>query len=70
MAFRWWADDGQLIVVLGSSLPSSAKKTIVKVGPPQTKLSGPAHDAGNIDGRVDPDYVSQDVPFHQESLQN
>ena len=25
MAFRWWADDGQLIVVFGSSLPSSTK---------------------------------------------
>ena len=26
MTFRWWADDGPLIVVLGSTLPSSTKK--------------------------------------------
>ena len=34
MAFRWRAFDGPLIVVLGSSLPSSTKKNVVKVGPP------------------------------------
>ena len=27
MAFRWWADDGPFVVVFGSSLPSSSKKT-------------------------------------------
>ena len=46
MAFRWRGDDGQLIVVLGSTLPSSTKKIgkkIVKVGHPLTKLSGSAH---------------------------
>ena len=44
MAFRWWVDDGPLIVVLGSSLPTSTKKKNVKVEPPLTKLSGSAHD--------------------------
>ena len=44
MAFRWRADDGPLIGVLGSSLPSSTKKkNVVKVGSPLTKLSGSAH---------------------------
>ena len=43
LAFRWRADDGPLIVVLGSSLPSSTKKNVC-VGPPLTKLSGSAHD--------------------------
>ena len=45
------ADDGPLIVVFGSSLPTSTKKkkkkkkkNIVKVGPPLTKHSGSAHD--------------------------
>ena len=39
MAFRWWADDGPLIVVFGSSLPSSTiKKNVVNAGPPLTKL--------------------------------
>ena len=37
MAFRWQADDGLLIVVLGSSLPSSTKKqqkkTLSKLDP-------------------------------------
>ena len=45
-AFRWRADDDPLIVVLGSSLPSSTKqekKNVVKVGPPLTKPSGSAH---------------------------
>ena len=44
MAFRWRADDGPLIVVLGSSLPSSTKKKVVKVGPPLTTFSGSAHE--------------------------
>ena len=38
-AFRWWADVGPLMVVFGSSLPSSTKKT------PLAKLSGSAQDA-------------------------
>ena len=33
MAFRWRADDGPLIVVLGSCLPSSTEKNVVEVGP-------------------------------------
>ena len=46
MAFRRRADDGPLIVVLGSSLPSSIKKktkktNVVKIGPPLTKLLDP-----------------------------
>ena len=40
MAFCLRADDGLLIVVFGSSLPSSTKK---KVGPSLTKLAEPAH---------------------------
>ena len=44
MAFRWWADDGPLKVELGSSLPSSTLKNVVKVGSPLTKLSGSAHE--------------------------
>ena len=44
MAFCWRVDDGPLIVVFGSFLPSLIKKkNIVKVGPPLTKLSGSAH---------------------------
>ena len=43
MAFRWRANDGPLIVALGSSLPSSTKKIVVKVGPtPSDKSSGSA----------------------------
>ena len=38
MAFPWQADDGPLIVVWGSSLPSSTKNNVVKVGPPLTNL--------------------------------
>ena len=45
MAFRWWANDGSLKVVFGSSLRSSTKKT-VKVRPPLTKFSGSAHESG------------------------
>ena len=40
MAFGWRADVGPLIMVFGSSLPSSSKKTVVK--PPLTKFSGSA----------------------------
>ena len=47
MAFRWRADDGPLIVVFGSSHPSSTnkkkKKNIVKVGTILTKFSGSVH---------------------------
>ena len=43
MAFRWRAGDGPLKVVHGSSLPTSTRKNVVKVGPPLTKLSGSAH---------------------------
>ena len=44
MAFRWQADDGPVIVVFGSSLPSSTKKKkVIKVGPLLTKLSGSAY---------------------------
>ena len=46
MAFRWWADDGLLIALLGSYFPSSTKKKQEKShqsGPPLTKLSGSVH---------------------------
>ena len=53
MAFRLRADDGPLVVVFESSLPSSDKKKKKKkkkskkrkssVGTPLTKLSGSAH---------------------------
>ena len=46
MHIRWWADDGPLIVVFGSSQPSTTKikeKNVVKVGAPLTKFSGSAH---------------------------
>ena len=38
MAFRWWADDGQLIVVCGSSLPSLIKKKEKKKNLPKLNL--------------------------------
>ena len=44
MVFRWWANDDPHIVVFGSSLPSSIKKKVVKVGP----LSGSAHAAEQL----------------------
>ena len=44
MVFRWRANDDPHIVVFGSSLPSSTKKKVVKVGP----LSGSAHAAGQL----------------------
>ena len=31
MAFRWWADDGPLLVVFGSSIPSSTKKKTLSI---------------------------------------
>ena len=37
-------DNGPLVVILGSSLPSSTKKTVLCVGPPLTTLSGSAHE--------------------------
>ena len=37
MAFRWWADDGPLLVVFGSTLPASTKKSF-RVYPPLAKL--------------------------------
>ena len=40
---RWQTDDGPLIVVFVSFLPSSTKKEIFKVGPTLAKLSGSAH---------------------------
>ena len=43
MVFCWQANDGPLIVVLGSSLPISTPQKNVKVGPPLTNLSGSAH---------------------------
>ena len=46
--FRWRANDRPLLVVFGSSLPSSTKKSnkknVVRIGPPLTKLSGSAHE--------------------------
>ena len=44
MVFRWRANDDPHIVVFGSSLPSSIKKKVVKVGP----LSGSAHAAEQL----------------------
>ena len=47
LAFCWRADEGPLIVVFGSSLPSSNnKKNVVEVGPPLTKLPVSAHVLG------------------------
>ena len=50
MASRWWADDGPLLVVFGSSLsPHQLKQekrrrnNVVRIGPPLTKLSESAH---------------------------
>ena len=43
MAFCWWANDDPIFVVFGSSLPSSAKNIVFRVGHPLTKLSGSAH---------------------------
>ena len=45
MAFRWRADDGPFIEVFGSSIPSLTKnkRTMIKFGPPLTKLFGSVH---------------------------
>ena len=43
MAFRWWVDDGPLIVVFWIIPPLINYKNVIKVGPPLTKLSGSAH---------------------------
>ena len=44
MAFRWRANDGPLIAVFGSYIPSSTKKkNVIKFAPPLTKLSGSTH---------------------------
>ena len=44
MAFRWRADDGPILAVFGSSLPSlTEEKNAVRVVPPLTTLSGSAH---------------------------
>ena len=41
-AFRWWTDDGPLLVLYGSSVLSSPHqfKNSSRVGPPLTKHSG------------------------------
>ena len=45
LAFRWRTNNGPLMVVFGSYLPSSTKnKNVVKVGPLPTKLSGSVHE--------------------------
>ena len=39
--FRWWTDDGPLLLLFGSSLlPSSTKQDVARVRPRLTKLSG------------------------------
>ena len=47
MAFRWWADDGPLLVFVVSSVPieKNKYKTFSEVGPPLTKFSGSAHES-------------------------
>ena len=37
-------NDGPLLVLFGSSFPSSKKKYVVRVGPPLAKLSGSGHE--------------------------
>ena len=48
MAFRWWADDGPLLVDLDPLSPhqlkTKEKKIFARVRPPLTKLSGSAHE--------------------------
>ena len=39
MTLHWWADDGPLLVLFGSSLPSLKKS----IGPPLAKFSGSVH---------------------------
>ena len=41
MAFRWWADDGPLLVI--PSPHQVEKKNVAKVGPPVKKLFGSPH---------------------------
>ena len=62
MAFRWRADGGPRIVLFGSTHPSSAKKSVVKVGPPLTKFSGSAH------APVTNMYVSSHGKTHQINI--
>ena len=42
IAFRWWADNGPLLVIFWSSLPWSTKKTLSELNP-LWQLSGSAH---------------------------
>ena len=42
-AFRWWADDGPLIIVFGPSLPSSTEKTSQSWTHSEKKLSKSSH---------------------------
>ena len=41
--FGWLADDGPLLVLFGSSLPSQKQKNVVRVGQPLATRSGSAH---------------------------
>ena len=44
MAFRWWADDGPLLVLFGKK-----KDVVIRWGPPLSKRSGSARGLyGNI----------------------
>ena len=55
-------NEGPFIVVLGSSLPSSIKKKVVKVGHPLTKLSGPTHALAHISSNV------QNIPLNSSGI--
>ena len=59
MAFRGRADDGPLIVVFGSSHPSSTNKNVVKVGPPLNFFSGSAHERHRSVTKVDREFNSR-----------
>ena len=52
--FRWRANDGKLIMVFGSFLPSSTKEknNVVTVGPPLTNLSGSTHATWSREGII------------------
>ena len=63
MAFHWRADDGPLLVVLGSSLPSSTKKR--QSWTPLTKLSGSAH-AGPTALSICHDWFEHLLPFEPD----
>ena len=72
MVFRWQADDCSLIVVYGSSLPSSnkkkmkkKKKTLSKLDPPLTKLSGSAHEVASKGCRQQITNVNRTVRIRQ-----